>query len=74
VTDGQLKELMVKLDQQIKLGLNHKTREKSSVKCFNTYVQDLPSGKGEWQRLISILFMMMECNPIRGKHYHLIKS
>lgn len=40
-----LKEIMNKLLEQINLGLNHKTRDKASVKCFNTYVQDLPTGK-----------------------------
>ncbi|XP_073997710.1 hexokinase A isoform X3 [Rhodnius prolixus] len=40
-----LKEIMNKLLEQINLGLNHKTRAKSSVKCFNTYVQDLPTGR-----------------------------
>lgn len=42
-----LKEIMNKLLEQINLGLNHKTRAKSSVKCFNTYVQDLPTGRGK---------------------------
>ncbi|KAL1122902.1 hypothetical protein AAG570_003227 [Ranatra chinensis] len=36
---------MDKMKEQIVLGLNPKTRSKSSVKCFNTYVQDLPTGK-----------------------------
>ncbi|CAA9997817.1 unnamed protein product, partial [Nesidiocoris tenuis] len=43
--DSVLRQCMDKLRAQIDLGLNPDTRDKSTVKCFNTYVQDLPTGK-----------------------------
>jgi len=45
MTDSILRQIMDKLTDQINKGLDHKTRNSSSVKCYVTYVQDLPSGK-----------------------------
>jgi hexokinase len=43
--NGQLKEIQTKLLHEIKLGLGKDTLATSSVKCFITYVQDLPNGR-----------------------------
>lgn len=32
---------------EIERGLNNKTHNDADIKCFVTYVQDLPNGKGE---------------------------
>ncbi|KAK9509081.1 hypothetical protein O3M35_006479 [Rhynocoris fuscipes] len=72
--DVTLKECMSRLLKQINLGLNHKTREKSSVKCFVTYVQDLPTGneKGKFLALdlggtnFRVLLIKLD-----GRHYHM---
>uniref|UniRef100_A0A0A9YPA6 Hexokinase type 2 n=1 Tax=Lygus hesperus TaxID=30085 RepID=A0A0A9YPA6_LYGHE len=45
LSDSVLRQCMEKLRAQIDLGLNPSTREQASVKCYNTYVQDLPTGK-----------------------------
>ncbi|GLH12980.1 Hexokinase type 2, partial [Gryllus bimaculatus] len=43
--DNDVLKKMIKIYQRdIKLGLDEKTEKKSSLKCFITYVQDLPSG------------------------------
>lgn len=34
---------------EIERGLNKKTHPDADVKCFVTYVQDLPNGKGMYQ-------------------------
>ena len=39
---------MRKLRTEIDKGLNPKTKLSSSVKCFTTYVQDLPTGNGNY--------------------------
>lgn len=39
-----LKEVMVKFEKQIKKGLKKATHSTSEIKCFVTYVQDLPNG------------------------------
>ena len=36
-----------KLRDAMNLGLQEKTHDKSSVKCFPTYVSELPTGKEE---------------------------
>ncbi|XP_014275878.1 hexokinase type 2 isoform X9 [Halyomorpha halys] len=45
ITDTTLKQVMAKLRTEIDKGLNPKTKSSSSVKCFTTYVQDLPTGQ-----------------------------
>uniref|UniRef100_A0A146LSX2 Phosphotransferase n=1 Tax=Lygus hesperus TaxID=30085 RepID=A0A146LSX2_LYGHE len=51
LSDSVLRQCMEKLRAQIDLGLNPSTREQASVKCYNTYVQDLPTGKEKGQFL-----------------------
>lgn len=36
--------------EEIERGLSKKTHTDADVKCFVTYVQDLPNGKGEFKR------------------------
>lgn len=45
LTDQQIKELMARLLADINKGLGKRTHHDSIVKCFVTYVQDLPNGK-----------------------------
>lgn len=46
LTDEQIKEIMKRVIVEIERGLNKKTHPDADVKCFVTYVQDLPNGKG----------------------------
>jgi hexokinase len=48
LSDYQISEIMSRLLEDIKLGLGKNTHHKSTVKCFVTYVQDLPNGTGEF--------------------------
>ncbi|XP_069702988.1 hexokinase type 2-like [Periplaneta americana] len=45
ITEDKAKELMKKFLHDINRGLGAKTHKNSVVKCFITYVQDLPTGK-----------------------------
>lgn len=40
----KLQEVMIKFEREIKKGLRRATHSVSEVKCFVTYVQDLPNG------------------------------
>ena len=44
LSDDQLRLVMQKLTEEIQRGLSKKTHHESVVKCFTTYVQDLPDG------------------------------
>ncbi|XP_028895053.1 hexokinase type 2 [Zeugodacus cucurbitae] len=44
LTDEQIRELNYRILHEIKRGLNKDTHAKADVKCFITYVQDLPNG------------------------------
>ncbi|XP_063381358.1 hexokinase type 2 isoform X2 [Cydia fagiglandana] len=44
-SDKQLREIMVRLHSAIEKGLGRDTHESSIVKCWITYIQDLPNGK-----------------------------
>lgn len=46
LTDAQVKEIMSRLLNDLKRGLGKDTHAEAIVKCFVTYVQDLPNGKG----------------------------
>lgn len=46
MTDKQLREIMKRLHNDLVKGLGKDTHEKSIVKCWITYIQDLPNGKG----------------------------
>ncbi|XP_054264515.1 hexokinase type 2 isoform X2 [Macrosteles quadrilineatus] len=45
LSDEQLREVMAKLLEAIKKGLGKNTHKDATVKCWTTYVQDLPNGK-----------------------------
>lgn len=45
--DKTLREIMSKFLLEIERGLKKKTHPEADIKCFVTYVQDLPNGKGE---------------------------
>ncbi|XP_077287560.1 hexokinase A isoform X2 [Arctopsyche grandis] len=45
ITDKQSREMMTRLLHELNQGLGKKTHDESVVKCFVTYVQDLPNGK-----------------------------
>lgn len=45
--DKTLREIMSRFLIEIEKGLKKKTHPTADVKCFVTYVQDLPNGKGE---------------------------
>jgi hypothetical protein len=47
LSDDQISEMMNRLMEDIQLGLGKNTHQKSIVKCFVTYVQDLPNGTGK---------------------------
>uniref|UniRef100_A0A034VXP5 Phosphotransferase n=1 Tax=Bactrocera dorsalis TaxID=27457 RepID=A0A034VXP5_BACDO len=44
LTDEQIKELNYRILHEIKRGLSKETHPKADVKCWVTYVQDLPNG------------------------------
>jgi len=44
--------VMQKLSEEIDKGLSKEAHDQSSVKCFPTYVQDLPDGSGKWESMI----------------------
>lgn len=44
LSDDQLRKVMERLDAEINRGLSKETHKDSIVKCFTTYVQDLPDG------------------------------
>ncbi|XP_065365983.1 hexokinase type 2 [Calliphora vicina] len=44
LTDEQIEELTYRILHEVKKGLAKDTHQKANVKCFVTYVQDLPNG------------------------------
>lgn len=48
---------MVKLTEEINKGLSKATHEESVVKCFTTYVQDLPNGTGKTEKKFFTLIL-----------------
>lgn len=46
LTDKQIKEIMSRLHKDLVKGLGKDTHDKAVVKCFITYIQDLPNGRG----------------------------
>ncbi|XP_048485533.1 hexokinase type 2 isoform X2 [Plutella xylostella] len=45
MSDKQIKEIMSRLHTDLKKGLCKDTHDKATVKCWITYIQDLPNGK-----------------------------
>lgn len=46
MSDKQIKEIMSRLHNDLLKGLGKDSHAQSIVKCFITYIQDLPNGKG----------------------------
>lgn len=51
LSDEQLNDIMKRLLKNINEGLSKDSHDSAAVKCFVTYVQDLPSGKGKFFHL-----------------------
>lgn len=47
LSDDQLRLVMQKLTEEINKGLSKESHDDAIVKCFTTYVQDLPNGTGK---------------------------
>lgn len=47
LTDKHIEELMKRVIVEIERGLGNKTHNEADIKCFVTYVQELPNGKGK---------------------------
>lgn len=47
LSNEQLLQVKEKLLESIRKGLKKQTHSEATVKCFPTYVQDLPNGKGK---------------------------
>jgi hexokinase len=45
--DKRIKEIQKRFLHEIELGLKKKSHPTADIKCFVTYVQDLPNGKGK---------------------------
>lgn len=43
-----LREVCDRMEEEINKGLGKDTNPDATVKCFPTYVRDLPNGKGEY--------------------------
>ncbi|XP_076376699.1 hexokinase A isoform X3 [Megalopta genalis] len=69
LSDDQLRKVMERLDIELKKGLGKATHNDSVVKCFTTYVQDLPNGteKGNFLALdlggtnFRVLLITLDC-------------
>lgn len=48
MTDKQIREIMTRLHSDLVKGLGKDTHANSIVKCWITYIQDLPNGKGNY--------------------------
>lgn len=48
MTEKQIREIMSRLHANIVRGLGKDTNASAIVKCFITYIQDLPNGKGNY--------------------------
>lgn len=49
LTPEKITELEKRFLYEINRGLSKETHSKADIKCFVTYVQDLPNGKGNFQ-------------------------
>lgn len=47
MTDDHIKEIMRRFLIEIDRGLKKETHPNADIKCFITYIQDLPNGKGD---------------------------
>lgn len=44
LSNETLNQVMVKFEKEVKKGLKKSTHESAEIKCFVTYVQELPNG------------------------------
>lgn len=54
-----MKEICKRFLHEIELGLKKKTHPTADIKCFITYVQDLPNGKGDNINRIKRFFLLI---------------
>ena len=47
LSNAKLNDVMIRFEKEIRRGLKKETHKCSEVKCFVTYVQDLPNGNGK---------------------------
>lgn len=45
--NAKLNDVMIRFEKEIKRGLKKETHNGAEVKCFVTYVQNLPNGDGK---------------------------
>lgn len=45
LSNDVLREVMVKFEREVKKGLKKEFHDTAEIKCFVTYVQDLPNGR-----------------------------
>lgn len=50
MTDEVLVDLQCRMMEAILRGLNKETHPKASIRCYPTYVQTLPTGKGRFYK------------------------
>lgn len=48
--DKKIEEIMRRFLIEIDRGLKKSTHDEANIKCFVTYVQDLPNGKGKFNK------------------------
>lgn len=61
MTDKQIREIMSRLHNDLIKGLGKDSHATSIVKCWLTYIQDLPNGKGKQPHVfINILSHYLE--------------
>ena len=54
ITEDKARDIMKKFDADINNGLGAKTHKKATVKCFITYVQELPTGQGKFKTALHL--------------------
>lgn len=54
-----LKSIMARFTEDVEKGLAKKTHDESAVKCYVTYVQDLPNGSGKYLKKRSLIEIIM---------------
>lgn len=77
LTNETLKEVMMKCEQEIQKGLKRATHKTAEIKCFVTYVQDLPNGEEQGRYLALVLggtnFRVLQIH-LNGQSDYKIKS
>lgn len=69
LSNQQLCKVMKLFEEALNKGLGADTHAEASVKCYQTYIQDLPTGKGNPIFLKICTYDLLLCNLflIRGK-------